>query len=227
MHFLLVAALGAFVSISQAQFTIFSDNLDANTPGTSTAGYTFGDVANTTFTYVAGAGTGGSIGAVLMTDLTVPGVGYGGAAYQYQRGNMGGLNTSANLGNYTLTFDAKVNVANGGFQVGLQTWPNSYFSGTASSTSITPSDYILSTPNVFQHITLNLGTLTGGDPGATAQTWQLSFQLNGWDNWGVPSTGDTLTIDNVQVTMVPEPTALALVGFGVAGMLLVRRRRKD
>jgi hypothetical protein len=43
-------------------------------------------------------------------------------------------------------------------------------------------------------------------------------------------TGDTsdtlLAIDNISTPAVPEPTSIALLGGGLAGFVLVRRRRK-
>ena len=34
-----------------------------------------------------------------------------------------------------------------------------------------------------------------------------------------------MTIDNLQVQVVPEPTTLALAGLGAAGLLAIRRRK--
>jgi hypothetical protein len=62
---------------AMAQVFIINDNLDAKTG--VTAGYTFGDVTNAIHNYVADAGVGGSVGAVVMSDFLPPGVGYGGA----------------------------------------------------------------------------------------------------------------------------------------------------
>jgi hypothetical protein len=212
-------AFGGFVAASQAQIIIINDNLDSYSG--ATAGYTFGDVANASHTYISGAGVGGSVGAVLMSDFTAPGVGYGGVAYQYQAGSVAG-NTSANLSDYTLSFDALVNKANGGFGVNVQAWTGTFFGGTGPTQSGTTSDISIATPNVFQHFDLNLGTFS---PGLipTGGTLQIAWQMDEY-MYGGPGTGDELVIDNVKLQMVPEPATFALAGLGAVGLMLFRRR---
>ncbi len=189
-------------------------------------GYTFGDVTNATRNYVAGAGVGGSVGVVVISDFVPPGVGYGGEAYQYQLNNTGGLNTSANLSDYTLSFDALVNKANGGFGLTVQSWANSGFSGTFSQ-SQSASDNGISTPNVFQHFSVNLGTM---GPGliTTGQTLHIAWQMDEF-MYGGPGTGNEMIIDNVQLTMAaaPEPSSIALCALGAVGGFAFLRRRKS
>jgi hypothetical protein len=201
-----------------AQVTIFSDSLDSlsgNTPG-----YNFGDAVNFSHTYVAGVGVGGSVGARILSDFGGTN-GFGGVAYQYQNGNVTG-NSSANLADYTLSFDAAVNKANGGFALIVQNWTGTFFSGTFSQSSY-PTEITLATPNVFQHFSINLGTL---NPGAvpTGQTWQIAWQMDEFA-YGGPGTGDQLIIDNVMVTMVPEPSSLVLAFLGAASFAFLRRRK--
>jgi hypothetical protein len=79
----------------------------------------------------------------------------------------------------------------------------------------------------WQNITVNLGTLfgnaTGFDP--TDQTYQMQWQVNGWElAGGGPVTGEQITIDNVTITMVPEPSTLALIGLGAASLAWLRRK---
>jgi hypothetical protein len=212
--FLLVAS---FCTLSaMAQVTIFSNNFDSlsgNTPG-----YSFGDAINFSHTYVAGVGVSGSVGARVLSDFAGTN-GFGGVAFQYQNGNVTG-NSSANLGDYTLSFDAAVNKANGGFALILQNWAGTFFTGSFSQSQY-PSEITLATPNVFQHFSINLATL---NPGAvpTGQTWQIAWQMDEFA-YGGPGTGYQLIIDNVVVTMVPEPSTVALALLAAAGFALLRR----
>ena len=206
----------------QAQIFIINDDLNSYANGSVTAGYTFGDVANSSHTYVAGAGVGGSTAAVVQSDFVPPGVGYGGVAYQYQVGNTGGINTSANLSDYTLSFDAEVNKAGGGFGLTVQTWASSGFTGAFTQSGST-SDYGISTAGSFQHFSVNLGTLSAG-VNMTGQTLQLAWQMDEF-MYGGPGTGNQLVIDNVQLTMVPEPSTAGLTALvGLCGFAVLRRR---
>jgi hypothetical protein len=207
----------------QAQVYIINDNLDSYPSGTATAGYTFGDVTNASHMYLSGAGVGGSTAAVIQSDFTPPGVGYGGVAYQYQVGNTGGINTSGNLSDYTLSFDAEVNKSGGGFGLTVQSWASPYFVETFTSSS-SASDYGIATSGVFQHFSVNLGTLNAGVV-MTGQTLQIAWQMDEY-MYGGPGTGDQLVIDNVQLTMVPEPSTFALAALGGLGSFAVLRRRR-
>lgn len=203
-----------------AQVTIFANNFDSLSG--PTPGYSFGDAVNFSHNYTAGVGVGGSVGAQVLSDFASGPNGYGGVAFQYQNGNVTG-NSSANLSDYTLSFDAAVNKANGGFALVLQNWTGTFFSGTFSQSQY-PTEITQATPNVFQHYSINLGTL---NPGAvpTGATWQIAWQMDEY-TFGGAGTGDQMVIDNVQVTMVPEPSSLALGLLG-AGCLAVLRRRKS
>ena len=53
----------------------------------------------------------------------------------------------------------------------------------------------------------------------TAQNLALSFSNNGGDNIGI-------LIDNVRIDAVPEPGTLLLIGSGLTGLALRRRRRQ-
>jgi hypothetical protein len=214
------ALLAAMAAASHAQVTILSDNLDSRSG--VTPGYSFGDATNFSHTYVSGVGVGGSVGAQVLSDFNPPGVGFGGVAYQYQSGNTTG-NTSANLADYTLSFDALVNKANGGFAFIVQAWAGTFFSGAMSS-SQTASDIRLVTPNVFQHYDINLGTLNGNLV-PTGATLQIAWQMDEF-TFGGPGTGDQMVIDNIRLTMVPEPSTLALGALGLGVFVLIRRRNR-
>src|SRR3954464_4153455 len=128
-----------------AQVTIFSNNFDSSSG--PTPGYSFGDAVNSSHNYTAGVGVGGTVGAQVLSEFSSGPNGYGGVAFQYQNGNVPG-NSSANLSDYTLSFDAAVNKANGGFALIVQNWTGTFFSGTFSQSQY-PTEITLATPNVF------------------------------------------------------------------------------
>lgn len=81
----------------------------------------------------------------------------------------------------------------------------------------------------WENISVNLGALfgtnTGFDP--TSQTYQFQWQVNGWElAGGGPVNDEQVAIDNVEITMTPapEPSTVALVGLGMAGLCWLRRR---
>jgi hypothetical protein len=182
---------------AQAPVTIFTNSF--NSLSGTTPGYSYGDVANASFTYVNGAGVGGSVGARISGDFIAPGVGYGGVAFQYQNKNVT-KNTDTNLSDYILTFDALANRDSGGFQIMLQTWSGANFSGTGPLTSSSISDVILGPSNIFVHCTLNLGTKLSAGASATARSWQIAFIMDE-AFFGGPGVGNQLVIDNVAVNM--------------------------
>lgn len=227
--------LGGAILASQAQVTIISDNLDSQPVGPA-AGYAYGDAANYSWSYVAGVGVGGSEAAVVKTGFTSGPNGYGGVAFQYQNTTVAG-NTSANLGDYTLSFDAEVNAANGGFQLVVETFSGGVISsGTLSGHGIISPNIQLGTANVFQHLSYNLSQLavdpyatTSHLPVTTDQAWQIAFAIQtGTGPWNEPTTDAQLVIDNIQLTMVPEPVSLTLSALGgLAAAFAFLRRRKS
>lgn len=218
---------------AQAQVTIFSDNLNSQTLGTA-PGYAYADATNYSYSFVAGVGVGGSEAAVLQTDFTDGPNGYGGAAFQYQDTAVTG-NTSANLSDYTLSFDAEVNAADGGFQLVVETFSGGVITGTPTGHGIISPNIQLGTANVFQHLSYNLGSLvvdpygsTSNLPVPTDQAWQIAFAIqSGTGPWTEPTTGAQLIIDNIQLTMVPEPASVAMCALGglAVAFAFIRRRK--
>jgi hypothetical protein len=127
-------------------------------------------------------------------------------------------NADPNPSDYVLSFDARGSRASN-IQFGLQSWQNNYFGG--SQLINTTLNDALSAADTWQTFSVNLGTIAGANP--TGATWQLSFQLNSWE-WGGPGNVDTLTIDNIVLTQIPEPSILALAGLGCAALLFFRRK---
>jgi hypothetical protein len=127
-------------------------------------------------------------------------------------------NTDPNPSDYTLSFDAYGSQA-GNIQLGLQSWQNNYFGG--SQIINTTLNDTLAAANTWQNFSVNLGTIVGAIP--TGATWQFNFQLNSWQ-WGGPGKTDTLTIDNVVLQTVPEPSTFVLAGLGLAGLWFFRRK---
>ena len=224
--------LCGFVATAPAQITIFSQNFDSGLSATeSLSGYYGGDITSSTFGIVSGVGTGGS-SALQEVNGTAgnTGNGYGYAAVQLQEHVVTG-NTSANLSDYTLSFDARASA--GSLNLQIQTWSLANFGGTQGGTLNTApanpgygNDLTL-TPTNYTHFSLNLGNSTifpastGFD--SLGGTWQIAFQLNGGGN-GNPANL-TMNIDNVVLTMVPEPSSIALCAMGVvSGLMLIRRR---
>lgn len=201
---------GALAPMAQADVTLI------NGFGTS---YLFasGDAANYGMAYSNGAGPGGSTAIVITTDFT--GTGFGEIDYSDRYANVAG-NTSANPGDYILSFDAmaKGSAAHPGFWVVVSDGAGG---GGDSSGLLTLSD-----PSSYEHFTLNLGSdLTGPTAlNPLSTSWQLDFNLLSPYFEGDPSAGDQFILSNVELTMVPEPSSLVLALLALA-CLAARARR--
>jgi hypothetical protein len=212
-----VAALALFAGLpaaTQAQQVIFNENFSGSYAfGTSQY---LGGSPSAYFNQVAASG-GNPSGPCWVESMTTTTWGdyYAG---QVQLMTVTG-NTDPNPGDYTLSFDALGSQA-ANIQLGLQSWQNNYFGGSQIMNA-TLNDQ-LAAANTWQTFSVNLGTVSGANP--TGATWQFNFQLNSWQ-WGGPGNTDNLSIDNITLTEVPEPGAVALVGVGAAVLLVLRRRR--
>ena len=211
----MVALLGGFAAAAQAQ-VIFNQNFDGGYSGAFGTSSYMGGAPTATGNAVIGSG-GNPNGAWQETMTTTTWSDY--YAGQLQLMTVSG-NTDPTASDYVLSFDAKGSQA-GNIQLGLQSWVGNYFGG-AQLINTTLND-TLTTANTWQTFSVNLGSISGAIP--TGATWQLAFQLNSW-LWNGPANTDTLTIDNVVLTAtpVPEPSTVALVGLGMAGLCWLRRR---
>ena len=205
--------LGGFVATAPAQ-VIFNQNFDGGYSGVfGTSSYSGG--APTAIGNAVIPSGGNPNGAWQETMTTTTWSDY--YAGQLQLMTVSG-NTDPNPSDYVLSFDAYGNQA-GNIQLGLQSWVGNYFGG-AQLINTTLNDQ-LTAANIWQTFSVNLGTIAGANP--TGATWQFNFQINSWQ-WGGPAITDTLTIDNVVLTVVPEPTTIALAGLGMAALWFFRRK---
>jgi hypothetical protein len=151
-------------------------------------------------------------------------MGYGGGAPNGPSGN-----TDPNPSDYTLTFDMAIysGVGLNHMQLDIQTWSGGGFTGAMTD----PGSETIDTSSVtvgggYKQISVNLGTLFGSGFDAAAGTYQFQWQVNGWElAGGGPVVGEVIAVDNVQITMVPEPCTLALIGLGAAALFAIRRRK--
>jgi len=209
-----VTLLGGFVASSNAQ-VIFNQNFDGGYSGAFGTGQYFGGAPSSYANSVIATG-GNPNGAWTESMTTTTWSDY--YAGQLQLMTVTG-NTDPNPSDYVLSFDANGSQA-AQIQLGLQSWQGNYFGGSQIiNASLTDQ---LNAANTWQTFSVNLGTIAGAVP--TGATWQLNFQLDSW-LWNGPGNTDTLMIDNVVLTQVPEPGLLALAGLGTA--LLVFRRKSD
>jgi hypothetical protein len=206
----LAIMLGGFTTTAQ----IFDQNFDGGYAGAfGTSAYSGGSPTATANTVLASGGNPNGAWQETMTTTTWSDY-YAG---QLQLMTVSG-NTDPNPSDYVLSFDAYGSQA-GNIQFTIQTWPGNYFGGS-QAINATVNDQ-LTAANTWQTFSVNLGSITAASP--TGATWQLAFQLNSWQ-WNGPANTDTLTIDNIVLTVAPEPTTIALAGLGVAALWFFRRK---
>jgi beta-xylosidase len=196
----LIAALTGFSGATHAQTVVLSDNFDSYSLGA------FGTTYN--------VGSGGNVASTIVA----PGVGGAGQALQLSGNVTNGMvenagvnspfytpsgNTSANLSDYTLSFDLAITAgANSGVGVTLN-----IFGGTSQANG---SSYAVpisqnTVGGGFQHYSVNMGTLPAGYnigalvPNSSQYQFQLVFL--GY-NASVTATPETILLDNLQITVV-------------------------
>ena len=224
--------LSVMATTAEAQVVIFSENFDGGsltTPGAQLGSYTYGDTTSFATFVFSGTGVGGSGGWETVNNAATGSLGYSGVGAAFQDGQATG-NTSANLSDYTLSFDIRGSA--GSFNIKVQDWTLPDFQGTGPAWLDTapPVGYgndLSFNSSSFTHYSLNLGTspVWNNNTGLlmTGGTLQIIFQL---DNGGPTPYSATMDIDNLKLTMVPEPSALTLCTMGAVGGLAMLRRRK-
>jgi hypothetical protein len=223
--------LGGAAITAQAQVSIFNENFDplSGAGAVSVNGDVFGDTTSFSGAVVSGVGVGGTAAIQEVLNAASGSAGYSGANVEYGNGSLSG-NTSSSLGDYTLSFDARANA--GSLRLNLQSWAlNGYvnYTGQISTAPDNPgygNDLTLNP--AYTHYSLNLGNTSifqssvGGFQ-ITGGTLMITFQLDGG---GATPYTDTLDIDNLALTMVPEPVSATLCALGgLAAFAFLRQRR--
>lgn len=219
---------------AQAQVTIFSENFNPLSAfGIVQDGYTYGDTTSSSSGIVAGAGLGGTTPGWQTVDTAASSFdGFSGVGGQYQNVAVTTA-TNPNLSDYVLSFYARESSTGGNvpdLTITVQTWTQESFGGTMTGTLSAGANGIgtLSLNPGYTFYSLNLGNTSvfqtetaGFSP--IGGTYQIAMQLNG--SGAAPYT-DTLDVDDLQLTLVPEPSSSALWGLGaVTGLLFLRSRK--
>jgi beta-xylosidase len=202
----LIVAFSGFSAQTQADTLVLSDNFDSYPLGTFGSAYNFGDPAASPSSAIVAPGAAG-IGQALRLSANLHSGTNSNAGVNLPSYSPAG-NTSLNLADYTLSFDLAVTGANpGGFFVAL----NVFGPGGADGV-----EYDLTPPAAgtgFQHFSVNMGTLPHAynvpllNPSAAQYNFQLV--LLGFPPT-VTATPETISLDNVQVTMSANTNTAAL-----------------
>jgi hypothetical protein len=204
------------------------------------------DVWNTTFDGVHGYSSGGvpgwysnepSIGGAIRYDVRYPGRTGNNVMYLHGTGNQNFYTANFDLGvdlqsnsTYTLTFDAlswwwvwnaeeKAPITDGYITFRLGVYTGADYESRVALTEWSGNLSLLDEGGVLQpKVTMTLTFTTGEvEPGT-------KFWIGG-DRFGGTEEAHMPTFDNFQMTVVPEPSAAALLGLGLLAGL--RRHRKS
>jgi len=131
--------------------------------------------------------------------------------------------TDGGTSNFKSRLDVvEANVGGNDFTLGLAT-------GSSTAETIFPTDFnfgdTLNVSLAFDFDT-GLSSLTVGSTTIQSTGVYLGQVLNTFSlRQSTSSINETILIDNLVVTYVPEPTTLALGGFGLLALVMARRRR--
>lgn len=217
------AALNGLVASSYGQVVVWSQNFDSLPLGPYGAHtQDFAGGANPANNIVTGGVTGN---AMAVTFDTVSGT-----TVNFQTATLATAPngaTSANVSDYVLSFDMSIQGVDittgyGGLQISVQGNDGGIFGSAAVSPFVVPPSGTAGSG--FVHYSYNLGapwTANGGglNP-STATSLAFGIGVVAYGN-GMTASPETLLIDNIEITMVPEPgiCTVLLSGFGaLAGL---------
>ncbi len=221
----LVAALSSLAVTSQAQI-VWNANFDSEPVGSYGTTTQFGGTSSPLLNIVS-PGDGGIGNAMALTwnqDGSFINFQSAGASYAASG------NTSANLADYTLSFDLAVQGVDGGpypqgFQISIFGPGGGVFSGPKLELDLTST--VFPAGQGYQHYSFGLNQfnqVNGFVP--TAASYTVGFGIVSFGGANTPATPETFDFDNLEITMVPEPGTCAMLvgGFGLlAGCRRFRR----
>jgi hypothetical protein len=221
----LVAALSALTVTSQAQIIVWNAgaNFDSEPVGPYGSTTQFGGTSSPSLNIVT-PGEGGSGNAMALQDGSFLNFQSAGASYAASG------NTSANLSDYTLSFDLAVQGVDAGpypqgFQISIFGPGGSVFSGPKLELDLTST--VFPAGQGYQHYSFGLNQfnlVNGFVP--TASSYSVGFGIVSFGGANTPATPETMDFDNLEITMVPEPSTGALLVGGLGLLAGCRRFRR-
>jgi hypothetical protein len=215
----LAAALSGFAASSYGQVIVWSQNFDSIVQGAYGAHTTDFNGGASPANNIVAPGAGGSGNAMALTFNTVSGTTVNLQTSTLATAPSGA--TSANLADYTLSFDMAIQGVDittgfGGLQISVQGNDGGIFGQAAVSPFVVPP---AGTANSgYQHYSFNLGapwTANGGGLQISTDT-SLAFGIGvvAFGN-SMTASPETLLVDNIQISMVPEPSSCAMLFSGL------------
>lgn len=223
----LIAALGGLDVTSHAQTVVWSQNFDSLALGTYGTTTDFGTGVNPLLNIVT-PGMGGTGNAMELTwnQTTGNAINFQSAGASYAASG----NSSAILANYTFSFDLAVQGVDAGpypqgFQISIFGPGGGVFSGPKVELDLTT--IVFPAGQGYQHYSFTLdqfAVFNAFTP--TAASFTAGFGIVSFGGPNTTATPETFLFDNLQITMVPEPSAFAMLAGGVGLLAGCRRYRR-